>query len=98
MKVPGCFFSILFLTLIVPLSSRSSFAQIDPSGKWAPIFNEDAVERTAGPGLGDYTGIPLNDAGRMRADTWDAALVELPENQCREHGAEYAYRAPSNRT
>jgi hypothetical protein len=98
-KVWGSFLSllpVLFFMVIVPLLDHPCFAQIDPSGKWAPIFNEDAVERTAGPDLGDYTGIPLNDAGRMRADTWDAALVELPENQCREHGAEYAYRAPSN--
>lgn len=71
-------------------------AQEDPSGKWSPRFDEDFMERTAGPELGDFMGIPLNDAGRVRGDTWDAAIVELPENQCREHGADYGYRAPSN--
>jgi hypothetical protein len=32
----------------------------------------------------------------MRGDSWDATLVELPENQCRAHGSDYGWRGPSN--
>ncbi|HEV2700367.1 MAG TPA: hypothetical protein VGV09_01965 [Steroidobacteraceae bacterium] len=71
-------------------------AQMDPSGEWGPRFDEDRFERIPGPELGDYLGLPINDAARLRGDSWDAALIELPENQCREHGADYGWRGPSN--
>ena len=35
-------------------------------------MHEDAPERSDGPEIGDYTGLPINDAARMRADSWDA--------------------------
>jgi len=71
-------------------------AQIDPSGEWSPRFHEDWLERIPGPEIGDYLGLPINDAARMQGDSWDATLVEIPENQCRAHGADYAWRGPSN--
>ena len=74
----------------------AALAQIDPSGTWAPRFDEDRQERIAGPEIGDYLGLPINDAARLRSDSWDAALVELPENQCRAHGSDYGWRGPSN--
>jgi hypothetical protein len=83
------------LLLLVSAYSRPLFAQQDPSGTWAPRFDEDQRERLAGAEIGDYLGLPLNEAGRLRADTWDAALVELPENQCRQHGSDYGWRGPS---
>lgn len=81
----------LFALLVGPAS-----AQIDPSGEWAPRFHEDWLERIPGPEIGDYLGLPINAAARMRGDTWDAAIVEIPENQCRAHGSDYAWRGPSN--
>ncbi len=84
--------------LIVPLAllaSRAVLAQMDPTGEWAPRFDEDFQERILGAEIGDYLGLPINDAGRLRSDSWDAALVELPENQCREHGSDYGWRGPS---
>ena len=85
----------LGLLLAAPLG-RPAFAQIDPSGMWAVTFFEDRTERLAGAEIGDYLGLPINDAARLRADSWDAALVELPENQCRQHGSDYGWRGPSN--
>jgi len=73
-----------------------AFAQVDFSGEWAPRFYEDAPERGPGPELGDYLGIPINDADRMRGDTWSASLITLPEWQCRPHPADYIWRGPSN--
>lgn len=75
-----------------------AFAQIDFSGEWAPRFYEDQPERVPGPELGDYLGLPINAAARMRADTWDASLLTLPEWQCRPHAADYIWRGPSNLT
>jgi hypothetical protein len=46
-----------------------AIAQVDFSGEWAPRFFEDQPERVPGPELGDYLGLPINDAARMRADT-----------------------------
>ena len=86
--------SILFLT--AGLMSIPAFAQRDPSGEWAPRFHEDQPERIPGPEIGDYLGIPINPAARLRADSWDASLLELPENQCRPHPSDYAWRGPAN--
>lgn len=87
---------LLVLSFAWALMCRPCFAQEDPSGDWTPRFHEDFFERIPGPEIGDYLGIPINDAARLRGDTWDAALIELPENQCREHGADYGWRGPSN--
>jgi hypothetical protein len=93
-RVKIAVYSILAL-LLAAFLSRSAFAQEDPSGLWAPRFDEDQRERLAGPEIGDYLGLPINDAARLRADSWDATLVELPENQCRAHGSDYGWRGPS---
>src|SRR5690349_9293403 len=43
-------------------------AQHDLTGHWSQRFHEDLPERGAGPEIGDYTGLPINDAARLRAD------------------------------
>jgi hypothetical protein len=83
------------LLLGLQLAPRPALAQEDPSGEWGPRFDEDQFERIPGPEIGDYLGLPINDAARLRADSWDASLIELPENQCRAHGADYGWRGPS---
>src|SRR5690348_13672384 len=37
-------------------------AVVDITGEWAGNFQEEQPERVAGPELGDYTGLPVNDA------------------------------------
>jgi hypothetical protein len=86
----------VFLLLCTFVLSVPAFAQVDFSGEWAPRFYEDQPERVAGPELGDYLGLPVTDAARMRADTWDASIQTLPEWQCRPHSADYIWRGPSN--
>jgi glyoxylase-like metal-dependent hydrolase (beta-lactamase superfamily II) len=71
-------------------------AQVDLTGMWAPIFHEDQVERIPGPDVGDYAGLPINDALRMRADSWDASLLTLPEHQCKPHPSTYGFRGVGN--
>ena len=54
---------------------------------------ENQEEDTAGqPPLGDYLGIPFNDAGRQRADTTAESLWGTPEYQCRPHSAPHQWR------
>ncbi len=77
-------------------AAAPAFAQVDFSGEWAPRFYEDQLERVPGPEIGDYLGLPLSAAGRMRADSWDASIQTLPEWQCRPHSADYIWRGPSN--
>ncbi len=84
--------------LLVAFAATPSWAQTDFSGEWAPRFWEDQPERVPGPELGDYLGIPISEAARMRADTWDASIQTLPEWQCRPHSADYIWRGPSNLT
>jgi hypothetical protein len=80
----------------VSLVSAPAFAQVDFSGEWAPRLWEDQPERVPGPELGDYLGLPINDAARQRAAAWDASIQTLPEWQCRPHSADYIWRGPSN--
>jgi hypothetical protein len=79
----------LFLILTTTLS-----AQVLLTGEWQPLTHEDATERSVGPDLGDYLGIPINDAARLRADSWDASRLTLQEQQCRVHIVSYIYRGP----
>jgi hypothetical protein len=73
---------------------------IDITGHWATRPHEDQEERVPGGELGDYTGLPLNDAARLRADTFSAALYGLDEWQCRPHTAPVVWRSvyPANIT
>lgn len=73
-----------------------ALSQIDLSGEWNPLFDEDQPERIPGPEIGDYLGLPINDAARMRGDIWDADLLTLPEHQCKPHPSDYGVRGPAN--
>src|SRR5438046_4472208 len=82
-----------FLLLVAGmLISIAAFAQgparpaipVDIAGEWRLENNEE--DTTAQPPLGDYLGIPFNDAGRMRSDTTAESIWGTPEFQCRPHG------------
>jgi glyoxylase-like metal-dependent hydrolase (beta-lactamase superfamily II) len=70
------------------------WSQILLDGEWQPQYHEDQVERIPGPDLGDYLGLPINDAARLRAESWNASRLTLPEEQCRVHVSPYIYRGP----
>lgn len=90
--IPRC----AVLALAVLAGAAPAAAQIDLTGMWAPIFHEDQPERIPGPDVGDYAGLPINDALRMRADSWDASLLTLPEHQCKPHPSTYGFRGVGN--
>jgi cyclase len=87
--------SCLVLLLTV-LAARPALAQRDIAGEWTALYHEDQPHRIPGPELGDYTGIPLNDAGRMKADSWDASILSLREHQAKPHPSTYSLRGPAN--
>jgi len=85
------------LLAVMIAGALPAFAQVDFSGEWAPLYHEDGPERLPGPELGDYTELPINDAARMRADSYDADRISVvPEYQCRPHGADYSMRGLGN--
>jgi hypothetical protein len=75
---------------------RPASAQVDLSGVWAPIMHEDQVERAPGPEIGDYLGLPISDAGRMRGETWDASILTMEEHTCKPHPSTYGFRGVGN--
>jgi hypothetical protein len=78
------------------LLTSTPFAHVDLAGGWGQRFHEDLPERGAGPDIGDYTGLPLNDAARRRADSWDAGKWTMPERQCEPHPPDYGPRGPAS--
>ena len=85
------------LLMTATLWSVPAFGQADFAGEWVPLFHEDLPERLPGPELGDYMGIPVNEAARLRADSYDADRISVvAEYQCRPHGGDYSMRGLSN--
>ncbi len=83
------------LVEVIDEAVKSTAVGVDFTGEWAPRFHEDQPERVPGPELGDYLGIPISDAARLRATTWEASIQTLWEWQCRPHSADYIWRGPS---
>jgi glyoxylase-like metal-dependent hydrolase (beta-lactamase superfamily II) len=82
--------------LLAVLVCWPAFGQYDLTGEWGARYHEDYAERIPGPELGDYLGLPITDAARLRADSWDASIATLPEWQCRPHPADYGTRGPAD--
>ncbi len=85
-----------WLVLAAGLLGAPALAEVDLSGEWGPRYHEDQPERLPGPAIGEYHGLPINDAARLRAESWDPSLLTLLEHQCKPHPADYATRGPAN--
>src|SRR5262247_3693854 len=59
-------------------------------------MHEDALERGAGPELGDYGGFPINEAARLFALSNSASRVTLRHHQCDGYVAPYSVRSIGN--
>src|SRR5688572_29310013 len=95
MKVRSLIVAGVFAAML--LADAAAFAQSPLSGNWLPMrSHEDDMDRGPGPDLGDYTGLPINDAARVFAESWDASRLTLQEHQCRVHVAPYIYHGPLN--
>ena len=74
------------LALGVPLAGQSagtpSGPGLDLAGYWSVLSHQDAGLATGGGMIGDFGGIPLNEAGRMYALAWDASRMTVRQQQC----------------
>jgi hypothetical protein len=87
------FFRLSIVVLgVLALAPPVARAQTDFAGEWVVVRSLDNTEN---PWVGDFVGLPLSEAGRGRAESWDAALLSLPEYQCRPHGWAYISRGPT---
>jgi len=76
-----------------PPAARAA-APIDLTGTWVSVVTEDWRWRMSTPPKGDYASVPLSEAGRKAADTWDPAKDSAAGEQCRAYGAAAIMRVP----
>ncbi len=87
------FVTALFSAAPVFAQAAADAGRVDLVGEWAIRINEDSTYRSNRFLLGDHTGLPLNDAARQKADTWDASTLSLREHQTKPFGAPIAMRS-----
>ena len=92
--------ALLAALVAAPLTAS---AQIEVAGDWdQPMpnagfgagFQEETQDRGGGPDLGDYAGLPINDAARYKASHYSPSWLTVPEHQCLPHPSTYQYRSP----
>jgi hypothetical protein len=68
---------------------------VDLAGSWTMSNEEELLIRIdPGPELGNFTGFPINAAGRQKALSWNSTIQAVPEHQARPHPAQYSMRGP----
>ena len=84
--------AILFSTVLLSLFlSTSAAAQAEITGSWA-ARNHEVL---AGDGFPvDFTGIPLNEEGRIRALSYSESQLSMVERQCQGWPAFYFVQGP----
>jgi len=86
------------LTIALLGSVSPVHAQVDFTGAWdhPGIFgHEDFNDRGQGPEIGDYLGLPLNEAGMRKAESYSGSWLSVPEHQCTPHPAAYQMWGPN---
>lgn len=82
----------LLLLLLAFFLAIPTQAQVDLSGYWSWGGDEDRDHWD--PVQGDFAGLPVNDASRMRSLTWKPGVLELPEVRCQPHPSDYGWHSP----
>ena len=80
----------------IVLSSAPAFAQMDLNGGWQSLTHEDWIERLPGSDLADYTGLPLSEAGRAEALSYQQAELSMLERQCYYYPPQYVVTGPQS--
>jgi cyclase len=89
---------VLLCSLLVIAPNLAAFTQVDFAGEWdhPGLFgHEDIIDRGAGPEIGDYLGLPLNEAGLRKAESYSGSWLSVPEHQCTPHPAAYQTWGPN---
>ena len=84
--VPVILMALVFVT--------PAHAQLSIIGEWNGRYHEDNTDRVPGDVLGDYSGVPINEAARRYADAYDVRRVNLLEHQCEPYSLPHIYRGP----
>ena len=87
---------VLGVTLTGQNAGTPSGPGLDLAGYWSAVFHQDAGLATGGGMIGDYGGIPLNEAGRIYALSWDASRMTVRQQQCPGYVIPYFYFAPQS--
>ena len=90
-RVASAAIVLVFVSMSVP-----AWAQVDLSGQWAAINQQDNMSRGAGPDLGDYTGLTINDEARAVALSYSSAVLSMTERGCMDYTENYLTFAPHN--
>lgn len=80
------------------LPATTALAQVDFTGAWdhPGLFGqEDFNDRGRGPEIGDFLGLPLNEAGIRKAETYSGSWLSVPEHQCTPHPGAYQMWGPN---
>jgi hypothetical protein len=77
------------------VQSGREAAITDLTGTWVAVVTEDWYLRMVTPKKGDYHGVPLNQAARKIADSWDPAKDEAAKEACKAYGAPGILRLPT---
>ena len=77
--------------LLALLIASPAFAQVDLSGSWGATNNEDLAGDSVPV---DYTGIPLNPEGRIRALSYNESQYSMIERQCQGLPVFYFVQGP----
>ena len=76
-------------------AASPAFAQVSFVGEWAGRYHEDQPDRVPGEEPGDFSGIPLNEAGRCYADSWSAAGTRCSSISARRTRCPYMFFGPN---
>jgi hypothetical protein len=76
-----------------PATPRAA-APVDLTGTWVALVTEDWRWRMMTPPKGDYSSIPLTQAGIDLVNAWDPAKDTAAGEQCRAYGAPALMRIP----
>jgi cyclase len=79
-----------------PAGREAPSPGFDIAGYWTAVMHEDALERGAGPEIGDYGGFPINEAARLFALSYNVSRVTLRHHQCDGYVAPYSVRSIGN--
>ncbi|HLG55600.1 MAG TPA: hypothetical protein VI485_09735 [Vicinamibacterales bacterium] len=88
---------VTFVVALVLGPAPASGQQVDLAGMWSASkgnFEELPLRGDPGVEVGEYVGIPLNEAARQHAESWTPTMHSLLEWQGRPHPVTYAMRAP----
>ena len=76
-----------------PVAGRGT-APIDLTGTWVSLVTEDWRWRMVTPPKGDYSSVPLNQAGVAVVNAWDPAKDTAAGEPCKAYGAGAIMRVP----